>query len=52
MYIVIVFSALIFVHLGLFRSSGYLCMREHACVTVNKYIAVNTFNNVYMCVRA
>ena len=42
MYIVFVFSALIFVHLGLFLGpAAVLCAREHACVTVRMYIAVN-----------
>ena len=52
MYIVFVFSALIFVHIGLFKSSGCFMRREHACVTVHMYIAVNIFNNACMCVRA
>ena len=49
MYIVFVFSALKFVHLG---PAAVLCAHEHACVTVHMYIAVNIFNNVCMCVRA
>ena len=52
MYIVFVFSALIFVHLGLFSPAAVLCAHEHGCVTVHMYIAVNIFNNVCMCVRA
>ena len=52
MYIVFVFSALIFVNLGLFSPAAVLCAHEHGCVTVHMYIAVNIFNNVRMCVRA
>ena len=51
MYIVFVFSALIFVHLGLFSPAAVLCAHEHACVTVHMNIAVNIFKNVCMCVR-
>ena len=52
MYIVFMFSALIFVHLGLLGPAAVLCALEHACVTVHMFIAVNIFNNVCMCVRA